>query len=212
MSQASHIQSSQSEQEIQARHAALEQIRNEVVALKNALADERRANKTLPVIGEGSHFANIMFIGEAPGKNEAVQGRPFCGASGKFLDKLLKSAGINREDIYITNIVKDRPTNNRDPKPDEISEYGKFLDRQIDIIQPTVIATLGRFSMVYIVEKFGLQAELKPISSMHGKVFEAQTSYGNVHIVPLYHPAVALYNGGMRGTLIEDFKVMKKVA
>jgi uracil-DNA glycosylase family 4 len=116
------------------------------------------------VIGEGSHFADIMFVGEAPGKNEAIQGRPFVGASGKFLNELLLGVGIKREDVYITNIVKDRPPENRDPTPEEIEMYGPFLDRQIDIIQPKVIATLGRFSMVYIMKKFGLDFEIEPIS------------------------------------------------
>lgn len=195
----------------QNRHEALQHIHAEVEALSTPLADERRKNNMKPVIGEGSPDAQILFIGEAPGKNEAIQGRPFCGASGKFLNILLESAGITHDEIYITNIVKDRPTNNRDPKPDEIATYAPFLDRQIDIIQPTVIATLGRFSMVYIMEKFGLQDKLDSISHIHGTSFKAHTSYGIVHIIPLYHPAVALYNGGMRQTLIEDFKIIKKI-
>ena len=97
-----------------------------------------------------------MFVGEAPGKNEAKTGRPFCGAAGKILDNLLAHAGIERKNVYITNIVKDRPQQNRDPLPGEIKIYGPFLDRQIDIIQPKVIATLGRYSMDYIMRKFGL--------------------------------------------------------
>ncbi|MEN9649564.1 MAG: hypothetical protein RL094_531 [Candidatus Parcubacteria bacterium] len=196
---------------LQARADAINLVREGVVAIDTALADERRANNTFPVIGEGSHFAKIMFVGEAPGKKESLTGRPFCGASGKFLDKLLDSVQLKREDIYITNIVNDRPTDNRDPKPDEIAAYGVFLDRQIDIIQPQVIATLGRFSMVYVMERFGLHNQIEPISQMHGRSFTAKTRYGSVQIVPLYHPAVALYNGSMQSTLLADFKVMKKI-
>ncbi len=189
----------------------MKKIKDEVVAIKgSALAQERIKNKVYPVIGEGSHFAKIMFVGEAPGKNEAETGKPFCGASGRILDELLASINLPRQSVYVTNIVKDRPTNNRDPLPDEIELYGPFLDRQIDIIQPKVIATLGRFSMVYIMKKFGLDFDLGPISQLHGKKFEANTSYGKVTVVPLYHPAVALYNGGTKGALMKDFQILKE--
>lgn len=193
------------------RREKLKQIKDEVIALKESpLYAERVANKVFPVIGEGSHFAAIMMIGEAPGKNEAKTGRPFVGASGKFLNELLESAGIKREVVYITNIVKDRPTENRDPLPSEIGLYGPFLDRQIDIIQPKVIVTLGRFSMNYIMGKFGLDLDIEPIGKAHGKSYEATTSYGKATIIPLYHPAVALYNGSMRPVLAKDFEIVKK--
>ncbi len=204
-------------EEKQRRFDAMKAVSDQLVALKAPLADERRANKVFPVIGEGSHMAKLMFIGEAPGKNEAVTGRPFCGASGKFLSELLAGIGVAREDVYITNIVKDRPTDNRDPSPEEIAEYGPFLDRQIEIIQPKAIITLGRFSMQYIMTKLGLELELGPISKLHGKIFYAPMPYGDeeslgaVAVIPLYHPAAALYNGGMRSTLAEDFKVIKSV-
>jgi DNA polymerase len=161
------------------------------------------------VIGEGSHDAKILFIGEAPGKNEALTGRPFCGASGKLLDTLLDSVGIHRADVYIGNIVKDRPPENRDPLPSEIELYAPFLDRQIDIIQPKVIATLGRFSMEYIMRKFGLTAQLESISRAHGKAYQAVASYGPITIIPLYHPAAAIYNQSLKATLAEDFKVLR---
>jgi len=193
------------------RRELLKQIKDEVVNLKESpLYNERIANKAHPVIGEGDHFASIMFIGEAPGKNEAETGRPFCGASGRILDELLASINVDRKSVYITNIVKDRPTGNRDPLPDEIALYAPFLDRQIEIIQPKIIATLGRFSMDYVIRRLGLEFELEPISKIHGKSFEAKTGYGTVKIVPLYHPAVALYNGGTKGELLKDFKVLKK--
>ncbi|HVS79761.1 MAG TPA: uracil-DNA glycosylase, partial [Candidatus Paceibacterota bacterium] len=133
------------------------------------------------------------------------------GAAGKILDKLLADVGIDRADVYITNIVKDRPPQNRDPQPAEIASYGPFLDRQIDIIRPKILATLGRFSMVYIMTKFGLTEELGPISKIHGLTFDAKASYGNVKIVPLYHPAVAVYNSSTLDTLKEDFKVLPKL-
>lgn len=181
---------------------------------ESPLYQERINNRVFPVIGEGSHCAKIMFIGEAPGRNEAATGRPFCGAAGKVLDELLTSVGINRKDVYVTNIVKDRPPFNRDPLPDEIRAYAPFLDRQIDIIQPEVIATLGRFSMDYIMRKFspGNYTGQTSISKMHGKMFEAKTSDGKIKIIPLYHPAVAVYNNGMKTELVKDFQVLKQLA
>jgi len=193
------------------RTELLRKIKEEVVNLKTSpLYAERIKNKVFPVIGEGSHQAKIMLVGEAPGKNEAATGRPFCGAAGRILDQLLASAEIKREEVYITNIVKDRPPFNRDPLPEEVSVYGSFLDRQIAIIQPKVIATLGRFSMAYIMQKMGLGGQLVPISKLHGKVFEAETSYGKVKIIPLYHPAVAIYNQNTKDELKKDFQVLRQ--
>lgn len=195
---------------VEQRDELLKQIKDEVLVLKSSpLYAERIKNGVFPVIGEGSHFAEIMFVGEAPGRNEAKTGRPFCGAAGKILNELLESVGIKREDVYITNIVKDRPPQNRDPLPEEIESYGPFLDRQIEIIQPKVIATLGRYSMVYIMQKFGLAGKLEPISQAHGKWYEAAAGYGKVIIVPLYHPAAAIYNQLLKDTLKKDFQVLK---
>ena len=192
------------------RTGLLRKIKDEILDLKNSpLYFERIKNKVFPVIGEGSHYAEIMFIGEAPGKNEAATGRPFCGAAGKVLDELLASVGIDRKDVYVTNIVKDRPPFNRDPLPEEIKIYAPFLDRQINIIQPRVIATLGRFSMDYIMRKFRLDSEITGISRMHGRVFSAQASYGSVEIIPLYHPAVVVYNNNMKNELKKDFKILE---
>ncbi|HBT80322.1 MAG TPA: uracil-DNA glycosylase, partial [Candidatus Yanofskybacteria bacterium] len=125
-------------------------------------------------------------------------------------NELLASASIDRADVYVTNIVKDRPPLNRDPLPGEIEIYGPFLDRQLEIIRPKTIATLGRFSMEYIMKRFGLESHLKPISQMHGKVFETDASYGKVRIVPLYHPAVAIYNSNTKSVLKSDFRILKK--
>lgn len=192
------------------RSQLLKEIRDEVISLKSSpLYAERTKNKVFPVIGEGDHFAKIMFIGEAPGKNEAATGRPFCGAAGKILDELLNSVNISRKDVYVTNIVKDRPPFNRDPLPEEIEVYGPFLDRQIEIIKPKFIVSLGRFSMTYVMNKLGLGFELEPISKIHGKVFETEASYGEIKVIPLYHPAVAIYNNKTKDTLLDDFKVLK---
>jgi len=196
---------------LEERHEKMKQIRDEILALKKSpLYKYRTENKYFPVIGEGSHAADIMFVGEAPGKKEAETARPFCGASGKFLDEMINSIGLKREDVYITNIVKDRPPENRDPSPEEIAIYAPFLDRQIEIIRPKVIATLGRISMAYIMNTLGLSDSLASVGQIHGKEFKTKTSYGDIVVVPLYHPAVALYNGGNRGMLLEDFKVLKK--
>jgi len=190
----------------------MRKIKDEVVALKKSpLYKFRIENKNLPVIGQGNHDAEIMFIGEAPGKNEAQTGFPFCGASGKILDELLAYIGMNREKVYITNIVKDRPPLNRDPSPEEIEIYGPFLDRQIEIIQPKVIVGLGRYSMEYVMRKFGLESKLGTISKLHGQVFDTTLPYGKVKIIPLYHPAVAVYNSHTKDILKKDFEILKKV-
>jgi|ERR1700733_2515554 len=193
------------------RFQKMKEIRDELLVFKQSpLYKYRTENKYFPVIGEGSHLAKIMFIGEAPGQKEAETARPFCGRSGRLLDEMIASIGLNRADVYITNVVKDRPPENRDPTPEEIRLYAPFLNRQIEIIEPKVIATLGRFSMDYIMTLLGLQSELKSISQMHGKEFVAQAKYGKVTIVPLYHPAVALYDGSNKQTLLNDFQVLKK--
>ncbi|OHA90774.1 MAG: hypothetical protein A2665_00665 [Candidatus Zambryskibacteria bacterium RIFCSPHIGHO2_01_FULL_46_30] len=193
----------------------LRKVKDEVLALtRSPLYAERVKNKYFPVIGEGSHSAKIMFVGEAPGENEAKTGRPFCGRAGKVLDELLASVGIARKDVYVTNIVKDRPPGNRDPYPDEIAIYAPFLDRQIEIIKPKVVATLGRFSMQYVMNHYGLEWELAPISVLHGQVFDINFSAeggpaSGGKFVPFYHPAAAIYNQHLLGTLKEDFKVLK---
>jgi DNA polymerase len=196
---------------LEERFVKMQEIRNDILQLKESpLYEYRVSNKYFPVVGEGSHTAHILFIGEAPGKNEAETGRPFCGKSGKVLDNMLESIHLNRSDVYITNIVKDRPQENRDPTVEEIKIYGPFLDRQIQIIQPQVIATLGRFSMDYIMNKFGLVDQIGTIGELHGKEFIAKTDYGPVVIIPLYHPAVALYDGSNKETILKDFQVLTK--
>ena len=190
----------------------LKQINDEVLNLKESpLYSYRTENKYFPVIGDGSHDAKIMFVGEAPGRNEAKTGRPFCGTAGKVWDELLEHIKIKRADVYITNIVNDRPQENRDPTEEEIKIYGPFLDRQIEILQPKVICALGRYSMGYIMQKFGLGDRIEPIGKMHGRSFDAQTSYGPIKIVCLYHPCVAVYNPNRKDELKKDFEILKNI-
>jgi len=188
----------------------LQKILEEIITLKeSSLYKYRIENGYVPVLGDGSSDASILFIGEAPGKKEALTGKPFCGASGKILDKFLERVGVDRSLVYITNIVKDRPQENRDPTPEEIELYTPFLDRQIDIIQPKVIATLGRFSMKYIIQKFDPSWD-EPISKARGQEIKVQASYGEITILPLYHPAATIYNQKLREVFFEDGETLKK--
>lgn len=185
----------------------LKRVKDEVLNCKKCpLYKERVKNNFFPVIGEGNHQAEIMFIGEAPGLNEVKTGRPFCGAAGKILDEILESARIKREDVYITNVVKDRPPNNRDPNSEEIKAYAPFLERQIEVIKPKVICPLGNYSTAYVLEKYDLRDKIQGISKIHGNVF----SVGDVKIIPFYHPAVATYNPNMKEVLKEDFEILKQ--
>lgn len=186
-------------------------IRDAIVNLtESPLYQYRVDNNYYPVIGQGSHHAKIMFVGEAPGKNEAETGRPFCGASGRVLDELLDSISLKREAVYVTNIVKDRPPDNRDPQKKELDLYSPFLVQQIAIIQPAVIATLGRFSMEFILKTFNAPEAMQKISNLHGKVIKVKTDYGNTAVVPLFHPATALYTPAVKETLKQDFMVLKQ--
>lgn len=165
--------------------------------------------RTNVVVGEGSPDADILFIGEAPGYHEDNQGRPFVGKAGKILDELLASVHLAREEIYITNILKCRPPKNRDPLPEEIKACTPYLDRQIETIQPKVICTLGNFATRYIFASFGLISE--SIGKIHGRRFRARNLVVNVTILPLYHPAAAVYNSNMMPALLEDFKKISEI-
>ena len=178
------------------KQAQLEDLKQHI--LDTDVCPELRAQATQLVMGDGNVDADIVFIGEAPGKNEDIQGVPFVGAAGKFLNEMLAAAGMNRDDIYITNIVKYRPPNNRDPLPEEKKAFWPYLVKQLQVIQPKVVVTLGRHSMEYF-----LPGEF--ISKIHGEPKRVQFGDGKLVIVPLYHPAAALYNGSMRQTLIDDF-------
>lgn len=170
----------------------LDQIAAEIVK-DNVCPDLANTAKHL-VFGEGSPDAKIIFIGEAPGKNEDLTGKPFIGAAGKVLDELLQSIGLSREDVYITSILKYRPPNNRDPKPEEKAEFWPYLSAQLEVIAPQLIVTLGRHSTNCFLPDV-------QISKVHGQPLAWQ----GYTILPLYHPAAALYNGSMRQILIDDF-------
>lgn len=190
---------------------------NSVAEIKKKLLDDLNARMakecrcalkvtaTQAVAGTGSADADIILIGEAPGKNEDLKGEPFVGAAGKFLETMLGSIGMAREDIYITNVVKYRPPDNRDPAPDEIEDCAEWLREQIALIDPKIIVTLGRHAL----NRFFPDAK---ISEVHGKAFRREIpGIGRRTFYVLYHPAAALYNGGMRQTLIEDFGKIPKL-
>lgn len=172
--------------------------------LDNDICPELRAQATQLVMGDGNPDADIVFIGEAPGKNEDMQGLPFVGAAGKFLDEMLASVDMNRSDVYITNIVKYRPPNNRDPLPEEKKEFWPYLVAQLQIIEPKIIITLGRHSMENFLPGMF-------ISKIHGEPKRVQFGDSKVVIVPLYHPAAALYNGSMRSVLLDDFRRIPEI-
>jgi DNA polymerase len=185
---------------------------NDIAALieQNDLTPELAAGATQLVFGDGNPDANIVFIGEAPGKNEDLQGVPFVGAAGKFLNEMLGLIDLKREDVYITNIVKYRPPNNRDPLPEEKKAFLPYLQSQLEVIQPKVLVTLGRHSMNCFLPDL-------QISQVHGqpKRIKLQLKDNSdtleVVIMPLFHPAAALYNGSMRQTLIDDFMLIPAI-
>ncbi len=180
----------------------LDQIKADII--KKNVCPDLAQEATQLVFGNGNPDAEIVFIGEAPGKNEDLQGFPFVGAAGKFLNEMLASINLERKDIYITNIVKYRPPNNRDPLPSEKEAFLPYLQAQLEVIKPKLVATLGRHSMDSLLP--GLI-----ISQVHG---EPKRYNGQVYL-PLFHPAAALYNGGLRQTLLEDFSkiplILKKI-
>lgn len=162
--------------------------------MANHVCPELAKTATQLVFGDGNPEADIVFIGEAPGKNEDEQGLPFVGAAGRFLNEMLATINLARSDVYITNIVKYRPPNNRDPLPAEKAAFLPYLQAQLKAIKPKLVVTLGRHSMDSLLP--GLQ-----ISRCHGQPKRYQ---GQVYL-PLFHPAAALYNGGMRSVLMDDF-------
>ena len=181
----------------------MEEIFKEVLECRKCGLWRTRRN---PVPGEGSLDAKIMFIGEAPGYWEDVKGRPFVGAAGKLLDKLLAGIGLSREEVFIGNILKCRPPGNRDPQPEEVNACTPYLDRQIRIIQPKIIVTLGRYASAYIFSK--ARIPFSGISRVHGKVYHANVLDLGITLIPMYHPAVALYNAKLRSALEEDFRIL----
>ena len=169
----------------------LAQIAKEVSVCVNCALHESR-KKSVP--GEGPADAEIMFIGEGPGFHENEQGRPFVGASGKFLDQLLAQAGVTRSEVFIANVVKCRPPENRDPLPDELSACDAYLERQIAAINPSIIVTLGRFSM-------GKYTQGAKISQIHGQMRKV----GERYVISMFHPAAALHQAALKPAILADF-------
>lgn len=178
---------------MRAKQMFLDEIKAKI--LKDDPTPELRAQATQLVFGDGNPNASIVFVGEAPGKNEDLQGIPFVGAAGNFLNEMLGTINLQRGDIYITNIVKYRPPNNRDPLPEEKAVFLPYLQAQLDVIQPKIVVTLGRHSMNCFLPDL-------QISQVHGQ----PKRYKGQVFLPLFHPAAALYNGAMRATLLEDFQ------
>ena len=146
------------------------------------------ATRKNPVPGSGSVYTSVMLVGEAPGFHEDLQGKPFVGAAGKYLDQLLSIAGLKRENVYITNVLKCRPPGNREPQPNEIKACTPYLDRQIEIIEPKVIIALGNYAASYLLEKYGFKPA--SIGRIHGKPFRTYSLLGELIIVPMYHPCL----------------------
>ena len=191
------------------RAAQLAAVYDEIFALSESpLYDYRTANHYHPVIGDGNPLAEIVFIGEAPGEVEAKTGRPFVGPAGRVLDELLASIDLKREDVYITNVVKDRPPDNRDPRVKEVRLYSPFLWRQLEIIQPRVIVPLGRHALEFVRRHFsGFPAE-GSVSTLHGTAYPVEAPYGRAFVVSLYHPAVLFYREDLKETVEADFRLL----
>ncbi|MBO3800501.1 MAG: uracil-DNA glycosylase [Candidatus Brockarchaeota archaeon] len=168
-------------------------------------------NRTNVVFGEGDLNSKIILIGEAPGLNEDKEGRPFVGQAGKMLNEtLLKAAGLERNQVYITNVVKCRPPKNREPFEDEVEACFPYLSIQIQFIKPKLIVTLGNIATSTLFRKFNLK--FASMSQIHGKIFNVSTlSYGNLKIIPSYHPATALYNPRVLSSMMDDWKQIGEI-
>jgi len=186
--------------------AAFRKLAEEISRCRKCSLWEFRKN---PVVGDGDINASIVFIGEAPGHQEDITGKPFVGSAGKLLDEVIRKAGFSRESVYITNVVKCRPPRNRDPHPEEIEACSPYLDRQLDLIRPKVIVALGRHSIIYIFSKAGIA--FKSISEVQGKVFEVTLWETKTHIIPSYHPAAALYNARYKGHIEEAVRLAASI-
>jgi len=183
----------------------LSAIAAEILACRKCELWRTRKN---PVPGEGSPESQIMFIGEAPGYWEDVKGKPFVGAAGNFLNTLLSEAGLSRENVFIGNILKCRPPKNREPSRDEIKTCTPYLNRQIRVIQPKIIVTLGNYSTVYIFSKVALP--FNGITRVHGKFYKASILDMQATIFPTFHPAATLYHPKYKEQLISDFHTLKQ--
>ena len=181
----------------------MEEIAAEVMACRKCRLWKRRKN---PVPGEGNLNADVMFIGEAPGYWEDIKGKPFVGSAGEILDEMLSEIGLSRDMVYVANVLKCRPPENRDPLASEVEECAPYLDQQIRIIKPKIIVTLGRHSTSYILSKCRLEAG--GITKHHGRKYEVELLGLRVLVIPMYHPAAVLYNPRYRKNLERDFQLL----
>jgi len=187
--------------QLSTRSESLIQLKQKIIDQDVCSSLARQA--TQMVFGDGNEASKIVFIGEAPGKNEDLTGLPFVGAAGKFLDEMLASIDLSRKDIYITNIIKYRPPNNRDPLDKEKKDFLPYLQQQLEIIQPQIVVTLGRHAANCFLPTL-------VISQEHGRAQRMTLNFSDqgyeIILLPLFHPAAALYNHSMRQTLIDDFR------
>ncbi|NGX63129.1 MAG: hypothetical protein KR126chlam6_00536 [Candidatus Anoxychlamydiales bacterium] len=187
--------------------AILKALEKKVLICKKCALHKKRKHA---VFGSGSFSSKIMIIGESPGTREDLLGKPFVGKAGEILNECLKKANLKKDQIFITNLVKCHPLKNRDPKIYEIEMCTKnYLDRQIDLIKPKIIITLGRFATKYLFKKFNLS--FSKISKCHGKSFEITINKKPLKIISMYHPAYALYNPKIKKIIEKDFKKLKNL-
>lgn len=189
-------------QKIDSKNDSLDQIKADIVSQN--ICPNLAVTATNLVMDCGSASADVVFVGEAPGKNEDLQGKPFVGSAGKFLNEMLEEIGFKRDDVYITNIVKYRPPDNREPTSEEKKSFWPFLVRQLQIVQPKIVVSLGRHSMEFFLPGH-------KITDIHGQPKRINFGGQKLVILPLYHPAAALYNGKLKATLMEDFKTIPEV-
>ncbi len=201
-------------------HQMLNNIQTQIV--RDKVCPELAKSATQLVFGDGNPEAALVFVGEAPGKSEDEQGKPFVGAAGKFLNEMLTMINLKREDVYITNIVKYRPPNNREPQPEEKRAFLPYLQAQLEVIRPKVLVTLGSHSLSCFLPDIKISqchGQPKRIRLNFHRLDEKQNDKASgktkkgfpLVIMPLFHPAAALYNGAMRQTLIDDFAKIPQV-
>lgn len=184
----------------------MKKVKAEVLSCRRCRLCKDRKN---PVVGTGNLDSPLLLVGEAPGRKEDEQGEPFVGSAGKLLDRILERVGFEREEIYITNVVKCRPPGNRRPRSDEMEECSQHLDRMLEIITPRVIAPMGNSSAGFLMKKFDLRRG--SIGEMHGKHFPVDASWGKIILFPLHHPAAALYNKKLENVMLKDFASLKRL-
>jgi len=183
----------------------MDEVAAEIMACRKCPLWKKRKK---PVPGEGNINANVMFIGEAPGYWEDVEGKPFVGSAGEILDEMLSEIGLSRNKVYIANILKCRPPENRDPSASESEACVPYLNHQIRIVKPKIIVTLGRHSTSYILSKCGVEAA--GITRLHGRKYEAELLGFKVLLIPMYHPAAVLYNPKYKRALESDFQLLRR--